>query len=84
MGLFSVIIGTFADCVARRFPAAIIDVITAYADDIIVVCDAEQAEAIYSYIQERLQNVGIELNLGKLRSGRRTRTVSLARPYASA
>eukprot|EP00975_Prorocentrum_lima_P029779 6250210-Prorocentrum_lima.AAC.1 len=44
MGLFSVIIGTLADCVAHKFPAAII---TAYADDIIVVCDADQAETIY-------------------------------------
>eukprot|EP00975_Prorocentrum_lima_P032899 6907456-Prorocentrum_lima.AAC.1 len=62
MGLFSVIIGTLADCVARKFLAAII---TAYADDIIVVCDADQAETIYAYIAERLQAVGIELNLDK-------------------
>eukprot|EP00975_Prorocentrum_lima_P025247 5299414-Prorocentrum_lima.AAC.1 len=30
-----------------------------------VVCDADQAEIIYAYIAERLQAVGIELNLGK-------------------
>eukprot|EP00975_Prorocentrum_lima_P041016 8614198-Prorocentrum_lima.AAC.1 len=44
IGICSVIIGALADLAARRFPAAII---TAYADDIIVVCDADQAEAIY-------------------------------------
>eukprot|EP00975_Prorocentrum_lima_P013029 2766657-Prorocentrum_lima.AAC.1 len=43
MGLFSVIIGQLADRAAAQFPNA---VITAYADDIIFVCDADQAEAI--------------------------------------
>eukprot|EP00975_Prorocentrum_lima_P040616 8527089-Prorocentrum_lima.AAC.1 len=63
MGMFSVIIGTLADLAARQFPAAIF---TAYADDIIVVCDADQAETIYAYLAERLQAVGIELNLDQM------------------
>eukprot|EP00975_Prorocentrum_lima_P058593 12289976-Prorocentrum_lima.AAC.1 len=41
MGVFSIILGHLADLAARHFPAAIF---TAYADDIIVVCDADQAE----------------------------------------
>eukprot|EP00975_Prorocentrum_lima_P036310 7638707-Prorocentrum_lima.AAC.1 len=47
MGIFSVIIGQIVDRAAAHFSNA---VITAYADDIILVCDAEQAEAIQLWI----------------------------------
>eukprot|EP00975_Prorocentrum_lima_P027574 5795484-Prorocentrum_lima.AAC.1 len=62
MGLFSIIIGTLADLAARHFPAAIF---TAYADDIIVVCDADQAEIIYTWLALKMQGIGIELNHAK-------------------
>eukprot|EP00975_Prorocentrum_lima_P070436 12931980-Prorocentrum_lima.AAC.1 len=62
MGLFSVIIGHLADLAARQFPDAIF---TAYADDIIVVCDADQAEKIYTWLALRLKGVGVELNHSK-------------------
>eukprot|EP00975_Prorocentrum_lima_P008569 1831259-Prorocentrum_lima.AAC.1 len=62
MGIFSVIIGKLADRAAATFPNA---VITAYADDIIVVCDADEAEAIHLWLHHQLQLHGIFLNLDK-------------------
>eukprot|EP00975_Prorocentrum_lima_P011522 2449905-Prorocentrum_lima.AAC.1 len=44
MGIFSVIVGKVFDAVATQFPNA---VVTAYADDIIIVCDAKEAETIF-------------------------------------
>eukprot|EP00975_Prorocentrum_lima_P019054 4012544-Prorocentrum_lima.AAC.1 len=62
MGLFSIITGQLADAAALQFPDA---VITAYADDIIYVCDAKDAEAIRLWVHHRLQGLGISLNLDK-------------------
>eukprot|EP00975_Prorocentrum_lima_P009152 1950960-Prorocentrum_lima.AAC.1 len=50
MGIFSVIIGEVVDAVAEQFPNA---VVTAYADDIIVVCDAKDAHTIFSWTHFR-------------------------------
>eukprot|EP00975_Prorocentrum_lima_P004253 922714-Prorocentrum_lima.AAC.1 len=52
MGIFSIVIGHLADLAARHFPTAIF---TAYADDLIVVCDADQADKIYAFLAEKLQ-----------------------------
>eukprot|EP00975_Prorocentrum_lima_P059915 12562396-Prorocentrum_lima.AAC.1 len=62
MGIFSVIIGKLVDRAAATFPNA---VITAYANDIILVYDAGEAEAIRLWIHHQLQLHGIFLNLDK-------------------
>eukprot|EP00975_Prorocentrum_lima_P053094 11134726-Prorocentrum_lima.AAC.1 len=62
MGLFSIITGELAAKAAEQFPNA---VITAYADDIIYVSDADEAEAIRLWIHHKLQGIGVELNLDK-------------------
>eukprot|EP00975_Prorocentrum_lima_P055538 11646264-Prorocentrum_lima.AAC.1 len=62
MGIFSVIIGKVVDAIAEQFPNAII---TAYADDIIVVCDAKDANSMFNWTHFRVQQHGIALHLDK-------------------
>eukprot|EP00975_Prorocentrum_lima_P030438 6381664-Prorocentrum_lima.AAC.1 len=54
MGIFSIIVGKLVDDVAEQFPKA---VVTAYADDIIVVCDVDEALNIYAWTQNRFQQL---------------------------
>eukprot|EP00975_Prorocentrum_lima_P015291 3240057-Prorocentrum_lima.AAC.1 len=75
MGLFSIIIGQLVDRAAAKFPDA---VITAYADDIIFVCDAKQAETIRLWIHHELQGHGISLNLDKTEVWKATATTELS------